>query len=92
MNGMHYQHYQHYPIISLLFPGEEGRGERSFFKILPHRGPWTLSLIMDAVTTKQHKPGFEEPSELSKTFNIRMTLTSTKVKAVEQGIYVLLIF
>ena len=36
---------------------------------------------------KASKPGFEESAE-SKAFPIRMTLTSTKVKAVEQGMLV----
>ena len=35
-------------------------------------------------TTKAMKAGFEESAE-SKTFPIRMTLTSTKMKAVEQA-------
>lgn len=34
--------------------------------------------------TKQAKPGFEESAE-GKTYRIRITLTSTKVKALEQG-------
>lgn len=42
-----------------------------------------------ASTMKASKPGFEESAE-SKAFPIRMTLTSTKVKAVEQGIYFVL--
>lgn len=33
---------------------------------------------------KQAKPGFEESAE-GKTYRIRITLTSTKVKALEQG-------
>lgn len=43
---------------------------------------------MEVASAKQNKPGFEESSELSKTFNIRMTLTSIKVNAVEQGILI----
>lgn len=42
--------------------------------------------MASAVTSKQQaKPGYEETSGETKTFRIRMTLTSTKVKALEQG-------
>lgn len=37
-----------------------------------------------ASSMKASKPGFEESAE-NKSFPIRMTLSSTKVKAVEQG-------
>jgi hypothetical protein len=37
-----------------------------------------------ASAMKAAKPGFEDSTE-NKTFPIRMTLSSTKVKAVEQG-------
>lgn len=37
-----------------------------------------------ATSMKATKPGFEESAE-NKSFPIRMTLSSTKVKAVEQG-------
>lgn len=38
----------------------------------------------DIATKQQAKFGLEESSE-SKTYRIRITLTSTKVKALEQG-------
>lgn len=39
-----------------------------------------------ASSMKATKPGFEESAE-NKSFPIRMTLSSTKVKAVEQGMF-----
>jgi hypothetical protein len=57
-------------------------------KICPHQGPAFLFIPLMSATavapTKQAKPGLEE-STGEKTFRIRITLTSTKVKALEQG-------
>lgn len=39
-----------------------------------------------ASAMKATKPGFEESAE-GKAFPIRMTLSSTKVKAIEQGMF-----
>jgi small subunit ribosomal protein S20e len=41
-------------------------------------------MATEVATMKVAKPGFEDSAE-SKTFPIRMTLSSTKVKAVEQA-------
>jgi hypothetical protein len=41
-------------------------------------------MATEVASMKAVKPGFEDSTE-SKTFPIRMTLSSTKVKAVEQG-------
>lgn len=77
---MHLQLRQQFPGLSIpLF--HWGKGEKSFHS---SRGiPFLSHIIMDAKTAAT-KAGLEESTQ-SLNHRIRITLTSTKTKALEQG-------